>query len=91
MEVLMKFMAIWTGSPDTRDDALARFKETGGAPPPGVKMLGRWHDISGSSGFALAESDDPKAIHRWVLSWSDLLSFELVAVIDDQEFAQSIG
>jgi len=28
------------------------FLETGGAPPAGVKMLGRWHTADGAYGFA---------------------------------------
>ncbi len=39
----------------TFNAAVARFLETGGAPPEGVKMLGRWHGMNGQ-GFAISES-----------------------------------
>lgn len=87
----MKFMAIWEAGPESRDQAVARFKETGGGAPKGVKMLGRWHDVSGNAGFALGETDDPALIHRWVSEWNDLLSFEVVTVIDDEEFVRSLA
>jgi hypothetical protein len=85
----MKFMSAWTISPENRDKAIARFKESGGKPPQGVKMLGRWHSVGGNAGFVLGETDDPVAMHRWVNDWSDLMSFTTVAVIDDEEFMQS--
>ena len=68
----MKFMVTWTVPQGTFNAAVARFLETGGAPPEGVKMLGRWHGMNGQ-GFAISESSDPKAIYRWVAQWSDLL------------------
>lgn len=87
----MKLMVVWDSSPETRDTSLARFKETGGAPPAGVKMLGRWHDVGGGGGFVLAETDDLVAVSRWVLGWSDVLSFQVVPVIDDEEFIRSLS
>src|SRR5260370_1054334 len=39
----------------TFNAAVARFLETGGARPEGVKMLGRWHGMNGQ-GFAFSES-----------------------------------
>jgi len=42
--MLMKFMLTFTFKPEVkgRDEAIARFKKTGGQPPKGVKLLGRW-------------------------------------------------
>jgi hypothetical protein len=71
----MKFMLTFAIRPETkgRDEAIARFKQTGGQPPKGAKLLGRWTaadfrllgrwtaaDFSG--GFDLIESDDAKAL-----------------------------
>jgi hypothetical protein len=41
---------------------IARFKETGGISPKGVKMIGRWHDTNQRRGFAVAEADDAEAM-----------------------------
>lgn len=87
----MLFMTTYSIKPEHRDAAIARFRQTQGAPPPGVKMLGRWHDISGNRGFALAEATDAQSVFKWVLEWSDLISFDTNAVIDDAEFAKALG
>jgi uncharacterized protein len=34
-------------------------------------MLGRWHGMDGK-GFAISESNDPKAMYRWTARWADL-------------------
>ena len=61
------------------------FWETGGAPPKGVKMLGRWH--GSGSGFALAECKDGKALFEWTAEWSDLLEFTVHPVVEDRDGA----
>ena len=68
----MKFISSWSVPQGTFNAAVARFLETGGAPPEGVKMLGRWHGMDGK-GFAISESTDPKAMYRWTAQWADLL------------------
>jgi Protein of unknown function (DUF3303) len=80
----MKFMVTWTVPQGTFNAAVARFLETGGAPPEGVKMLGRWHGLNGQ-GFAISESSDPKAIYRWVAQWSDLLPVTVTPCLEDAD------
>ena len=46
----MLFAVHWSFGAGTRNEANARFKETGGPPPPGVKMIGRWHYTEGGEG-----------------------------------------
>ena len=80
----MLFAVHWTFDPDHRDKANARFQETGGPPPAGVKMLGRWHSLGEGSGFCVCETDDPVALGKWMQQWSDLLEFRLQPVVDDE-------
>jgi hypothetical protein len=87
----MRFMTTYTLLPANRDAAIARFKQSQGAPPSGVKLLGRWHDIAGNRGFTVSEATDPQALYRWVLEWSDLMTFETCVVLDDAEFGQVLG
>ena len=68
----------------TFNAAVARFLETGGAPPEGVKMLGRWHGMDGK-GFAVSESTDPKAMYRWVAQWADLLPLTVTPCLEDAD------
>jgi hypothetical protein len=41
----MLFMISYQFQPGMRKQAQERFKKTGGMPPSGVRMLGRWHAI----------------------------------------------
>ena len=78
-------------SPGNRDVAQARFQETGGLPPDGATMLGRWHRIAGHAGYVLCEADDAVALGKWMQAWTDLLTFEIVPVANDEEFTEVLG
>lgn len=86
----MKFMLTFTFKPEHkgRDDAIARFKATGGQPPKGAKLLGRWTAADFSGGFDLLESDDLKALTEFSLMWSDLMELRLVPVLEDADLAE---
>lgn len=86
----MKYMATWVYEPSQVNAITDRFKETGGRPPEGVSMLGRWFDVAGGRGYALSESDDPVAMFKWIREWSDLMSFEVFPVLDDEMMAQAM-
>ena len=73
----------FTHTKGSRDEAIARFKQTGGQPPAGAKLLGRWTAADFSQGFVLLESDDATALTEFALQWSDLLDLRLVPVVED--------
>jgi hypothetical protein len=81
----MKFMVTWKIPPTQMSSAVARFLKTGGAPPKGVRMLGRWHGAA--SGFALADCKDGKLLYEWIAEWSDLLDMSVQPVVEDREGA----
>ena len=81
----MKFILTFTLPPETQEAAIARFLETGGQPPPGVKLLGRWTRLDLCGGVALLESDDPQGLTAFTRGWSDLLEMTLSPVLEDQE------
>ena len=87
----MQFLVSWTIKPEHRDAATARLVETGGLPPGGAKMLGRWHFAESREGFLIAESDDAIAMSKWTYAWSDLLSFRIVPIVDDEGFKSVLG
>jgi hypothetical protein len=60
----MKFMVTWTIAPSQQKESTTRFVQTGGWPPQGVKMLGRWHGPS--MGFVLAEGNGMKPIYELI-------------------------
>ncbi len=87
----MLFHITYEYSPQERDDAQKRFKETGAPPPDDVIMHGRWHSAAGPVGFLIAESSDGVAIGRWMQNWTDLISFEITPVLTGEEFTEVIG
>ena len=87
----MKFISKYTIRPEHRNDAIKRFLESGGQPPEGVKLLGRWHTPSDRTGYSLVEADDAVAMARWSHQWTDLLTIESSVVIDDEEFIQVLA
>ena len=59
----MHFVINYEFTPDTHNEAQARFKAGGVLPPDdGVKMLARWHYADGHGGFLIAESADPLSL-----------------------------
>ena len=80
----MLFLSHYTYPPERREAVQARFKETGGLPPAGVKMIGRWSHAGRGEGFCVAETDDLQALAKWAQQWSDLMSIETFPVLDDE-------
>jgi Protein of unknown function (DUF3303) len=80
----MKFILTFTLPPATRDAAIARFLETGGQPPPGVRLLGRWTQLDLCGGFVLLESEDPQALTAFAHEWSDVVELTMAPVLEDQ-------
>jgi hypothetical protein len=89
----MKFMTTFTIKPETkgRDEATARFQATGGQPPKGLKLIGRWTAADFSGGFVLLEGEDPKALTEFALMWSDLMELKVVPVIEDADLGEVLA
>jgi hypothetical protein len=84
----MKFMLTYRFGSETRNEAIARFKTTGGRTPKGSQLLGRWTTADLNGGFALLESYDIKALAEFTLGWSDLMELEIVPLIEDSELRE---
>jgi Protein of unknown function (DUF3303) len=80
----MKFIVKWNIPKGSVVNAEQRFLKTGGAPPAGVMMIGRWHGMSGG-GVLIAETSDAKALYSWLGFWDDLLEFETTPCLEDAE------
>jgi hypothetical protein len=81
----MLYLVTWKGRPQTRNTAIERFLKTGGRPPAGVTMLGRWHAIGSAGGMAVAEADDSAAVARWALEWTDVFEVEVRPALTDEQ------
>ena len=89
----MKLMLTFTFTPEapgSRDEAIARFKKTGGQPPAGVKLLGRWTAADFSGGYVLLETNDAKALTEFSLMWSDVIDLKLVPIVEDAELVDAL-
>ncbi len=91
----MKFLVQWRVHEDQRHEAFTAFsamtpaddkKDLGDM----VKLIGRWHDVIGFTGVAIAETSDPKALSNWLLNWNAILDVEVTPVLDDAE-ARALG
>jgi hypothetical protein len=80
----MKYIASWSLPPGSFNATVARFLDTGGAPPKGVQLVGRWHGSSGQ-GFAILESDDAKGIFEFQARWADLLPMSVTPCLEDAD------
>jgi hypothetical protein len=87
----MKFMATWDMQ---QDKWLSLCKRWGSMSPQeranageGVKIIGRWHEMSARTGVAIFESDDLVAVQRYVGQWNAYMDIVLVPVLDDEESA----
>ena len=86
----MKFLMTFSWKPDarTREEGIARFRRTGGQPPKGAELLGRWTRADLSGGVDLLESNDPKALAEFSLMWSDLMELTIVPVLEDRQLGE---
>ncbi len=86
----MKFIVSWKLPTATYNEAIARFLKTGGSPPAGVNMIGRWHGMSGG-GVAIAETNDPKALYTWQAQWADVIPLEVTPCLEDADAGEVLG
>ncbi len=81
----MKFMSTWSFPSGNVPEAAERFLAGEAAPPEGVVLLGRWHNVDLSGGFSLYETNDPAALYKGAVTWADLIDLNTVAVIEDAD------
>ena len=51
----------------------------------GVKILGRWHEMTGRTGVAIIEATDAGAVHRYLGQWNPHMDMDVSPVLDDAE------
>ena len=68
-----------------------RLREHGRMMPDGLTFVSSWVAADPDRCFQLMETDDVTLLQRWVAAWSDLMAFEIVAVVPGKETAQALG
>jgi Protein of unknown function (DUF3303) len=75
-------------------DAVAvyrRFRDKGRLALEGVIYVSSWVDDKLERCYQLMESDDRRLLDEWLANWSDLVDFEVHAVITSKEAAEKIA
>ena len=68
-----------------------RFRDRGRLAQEGLVYISSWVDEKLERCYQLMETDDRRLLDEWIANWSDLVDFEVHAVILSQEAAQRIA
>jgi hypothetical protein len=91
MEAWMQFMVIERFRNQDAKAVYRRLREHGRMMPDGLTFVSSWVAADLGRCFQLMETDDVTLLQRWVAAWSDLMAFEIVAVVPGKETAQALG
>jgi Protein of unknown function (DUF3303) len=75
-------------------DAVAvyrRFRASGRMAPEGLMYVSSWVDDKLERCYQLMETHDRRLLDEWMANWSDLINFEVHAVITSKEAADKIA
>ena len=67
-----------------------RFLEKGRMMPDGLVYRESWIEANFDRCFQLMECDDVSLLQEWILSWQDLMEFEIVAVTDSKNTLETV-
>ena len=87
----MQFMVIERFRNQDAKAVYRRLREHGRMMPDGLTFVSSWVAADLGRCFQLMEADDITLLQRWVAAWSDLMAFEIVAVVPGKETAQALG
>ena len=75
-------------------DAVAvyrRFRERGRMAPEGLVYVSSWVDDRFERCYQVMETGDRRLLDEWIANWSDLVEFEVHAVMPSAEAAEKIA
>ena len=68
-----------------------RFRDRGRLAPDGLTYVASWVDEKLERCYQLMETEDRALLDRWIAEWSDLVDFEVHAVMTSAEAADAIA
>jgi len=68
-----------------------RFRDRGRLAPEGLTYVSSWVDERFERCFQLMETADRRLLEEWMANWSDLVDFEVHAVVTSKEAAERIA
>lgn len=48
-----------------------------------IKIVGRWHYLSGSGGVCIAECESAEALSSWMLNWAPICDITIQPMVQD--------
>lgn len=89
----MKFMVNWDVHPDKRVEVMnvwaGMTPEQRADLGPGLRMIGRWHNLAEYTGVLIVEADDATALGTYLGMWNPYMDLDVAPVLDDEESAQA--
>ena len=67
-----------------------RFRDCGRLAPQGVRYVSSWVDEKLERCFQLMEATDRNLLDEWIANWSDIVEFEVYAVMASDEAASRV-
>ncbi len=83
-------MLAWKIAPGHIKSAAEAFLKTGGPPPKGLTIIGRWHAPGSAYGWAVVEGKET-SVAQHVAEWEHLLEFQITPVLEDAEAAKALA
>ena len=68
-----------------------RFRERGRMAPDGLVYISSWVTKNFERCYQLMETDDRALLDHWMANWSDIVDFEVHAVMTSTEAAERMG
>jgi hypothetical protein len=68
-----------------------RFRDRGRLTPEGLTYVSSWVDEKLERCFQLMETDDRTLLEQWMVSWRDIIDFEVYPVITSKEAVEKIS
>jgi hypothetical protein len=67
-----------------------RFRDRGRLTPEGLTYVSSWVDEKLERCFQLMETDDRTLLEQWMVSWRDIIDFEVYPVMTSKEAVEKI-
>lgn len=68
-----------------------RFRDRGRLAPEGLTYVSSWVDEKLERCYQLMETDDRTLLEQWMVSWCDIIDFEVYPVMTSKEAVEKIG
>ncbi len=86
----MQFILHWVyPDPSTRHEGFEGFGKMPAGDDVGdggakIKLVGRWHSVTGIEGFLVCETDSADALASWATNWNSILDITITPCLEDK-------